>query len=324
MSRAALESVSAPRQAFLALCALLGACGATGGSSPAPRSEAVVRPDVLPAANQRVIEAWKKGGAAWELEREEILRDPELARFAVDNLFLSMVQAYERSRLSNVVRGAGPFERAQDELVALSEHSTPVLAQLLSVRDGIVSFLAAQTLERIGASATPAVLPFADDGVAETRRRALELLGRLPLATDEPRVLERVGKHVAEDPEWIVRAQAARTLGARAALATSGGRTPSVGYVTGVLVRALADPDATVAGAAATALGDLADPRAIPKLVDGLERAGAAGRPIVVEALQASLARLAGDPVRRDPAAWRVWWRENGDRVAPPVPLAPR
>lgn len=294
--------------------------GCAGPSrTEAARAESVVKPEDLPERHRRVLEAWKKGGAAWEIEREAVRADPELSRFVVDNLMVEMVQAFERSRIAGPGRAPGPFERAQNELVEMREHSTAFLAEFLPVRDGIVSFLAAQTLERIGAPAVPVVAKVLDDERPESRRRAAELLGRLPVdAAVEPAVLESLGRRAEKDDEWIVRAQSARTLGLRAA------RLPQKGFALGVLLRVALDEDASVATAGAGALGDLGEVRGIPRIAELLPRAGAAGRPGVVDALQASLARLSGDTTRRDAAGWRAWWRENEARLAPPVPLAPR
>lgn len=286
----------------LALAGSSTSCGAPSGGAR-PKSDKLVKPDDLPARHRAVLEAWKKGGGAWEIKRDEVRADPELARFVVDNLMIEMVQAFDRSRLTRSGKSQGPFERAQAELVELHEHSTAVLVQSLTLKDGVVSFLAADTLAKIGASVVPDVMRLLDDENFEARRRAAELLGSLPpAAQDESRVMEALGQRVAKDSAWIVRAQAARALGAR------GAQAEHKGYAMGVLLKALTDEDASVAESAAIALGDLGERRAIPRIIDALGPAALQGRPGVVDALTKSLQKLSGTREPRDVEAWRRWW----------------
>jgi hypothetical protein len=291
--------------------ALAAACGSTA-HKPDPNKNVVKQSD-LPARHQAVIEAWKKGGAAWELEREEVRKDPELARFVVDNLVLEMVQAFDRSRIAQAGHAPGPFERAQGELIEMKEHSTPLLSGLVGVRDGIVAFLAADTLVKIGAPANQPVVKLLEDSTDETRRRASELLGKLPPdPSDEPHVLEALAQLVQHDKSWIVRAQAARAMGTRGA-----GRAAK-GYTLGVLERALNDEDETVAASAAQGLADLGEPRAIPRLADALEVSAANGKPALVKTIQVALAQLSKDKKSRDAAAWRAWWRDHASALSAP------
>jgi HEAT repeat protein len=189
-----------------------------------------------------------------------------------------------------------------------------MLAQCLGLRDGIVAFLAADTLVKIGAPASAEVVKVLDDPVDETRRRAAELLGKLPPdPTGEPRILEALGKRVEHDKAWIVRGESAGALGARGALQAQ------KGFAMGVLCRAMTDTDETVATAAAKALGALGEPRAIPRLVDAMENAAAIGRPALVKAIQNTLAQLSKDAKPRDARAWRAWWSEHEAEFTQPL-----
>lgn len=271
---------------------LLGGCSSTGSSSTAS-SSTVVKTSELPASHRAVLEAWKKGGAAWEIERERVRADPQLSRFVVDNLLIEMVQAFDRSRLARPGEVRGPFERAQDELVALGDRSAPVLVAALSLQDGVVAFLAADTLTRIGVPALEPTCGFLADDRAESRRRAAELLERLPHAGDaEKSVQESLAERVSKDPEWIVRGQAVHALAAR------GSRHDHKGFAMGVLLRALEDEDDAVAEAAAQGLGVLGEPRALERMRAAQNAASGRGRVKVVEALRLSIGRLSAGASR--------------------------
>jgi HEAT repeat protein len=197
--------------------------------------------------------------------------------------------------------------------VRWAPRSTPVLVELLGVADGIVAYLAADTLARIGA---PAVLPVAAKLAAaepETRRRAAELLEKLPPAgAGEPAVLESLGVLAERDPRWIVRAQAARALGAR------GARHAHKGYAATVLARALADPDPEVVKSALEGLATLGESSAIPALIRSLERAARDGELAALLAAQTALRRLTGETVDHDPEQWWEWWERWRARATPP------
>jgi len=295
---APLAAVVAPLVAVVA--PLLAACSSSD-SKPASSGDARVVPVAeLPASQRAAWEAWQKGGATWEIERERVRRDPELARFVVDNLVREMVKTYDRSGFARPGGAPGRFERAQADLVELGAYSAPVLAQLLDVPDGIIAFLAGDRLLAIGASSIPHVTPLLTAERPETRRRAAELLGRLPHAgSDEVDVQKQLAQRVERDPEWSVRAESARALGSR------GRAHDHKGFAMGVLVRALRDDDPGVATNAAKALETLAEPAAILKMIDPLVAAAEAGRPGVVQAIERTLGVLAGDGKRRSVEEWR-------------------
>jgi HEAT repeat protein len=298
---------------LLVAAGLSAGCAATE-EAPKRAPPPIVKPADLPARHQEILEAWKKGGAAWDFERDAVRADPELSRFVVDNLTIELVQAYDRSRLARVAQQRGPFERAQDELVLMADQSTPVLVQFMTLKDDIVAFLAADTLARIGVPAIEPTLKLLENADPKNRMRAADLLGKLPHAGGgETKVLEALAARVESDREWIVRGQSAQALGAR------GARHAHKGFAMGVLGRALNDEDISVAAAAAEALGVLGEPRAIPKLVDALAASSAAGKPMVVDAIQDALARLSRDNTRRDVNQWRAWWREHEAGFAKPL-----
>jgi HEAT repeat protein len=294
------------RSASAALAVLLAACSSP--SKPAPASSGpsgLVAPEELPPRKREVLEAWRAGGVRWEAERDRAVADPELARFLVDNLVVQMVRSYDRSRIGSAFRPSSPFTAAQDELVRLSEHSTPLLAEMLLLRDDVVAFLAADTLKRIGAPAVDPVAAKLGEGPPEVRRRIAELVGELPEGREEPRILEKLGRAAEHDEAWIVRAQSARSLGSRAA------RRAEKGYAAAVLSRALADPDAEVRKTSLRALADLGDASAVPALIRALERAAAAGDLPALRSAQSALRELTKLPRDLDPEEWWKLWEER-------------
>jgi hypothetical protein len=300
--------------ARLACCAalVLAGCAATPDAPRQARADSpsVVASSDLPARERATLEAWRKGGAAWEIERERVRKDPALARFLVQNAAREMVASFERSRLVNQPLKDGPFERAQAELAALPEHSIPLLVESLRLKDGVVAFLAADVLERIGVAAIEPVLALSLDERAETRRRAIELVGRLPGAgADEASVLERTGELALSDPQWIVRAQAAQSLALRARQANQ------TAWATGALCRLLRDEDPAVALAAAEGLTWLAEPRSFERVLGAVEAAPERGEPRLVAELERTLAAIAGDQRRRSVPQWRSFWQAEGRRL---------
>lgn len=284
-------------------------CAACSTPRSGSQGGEIVRPEALPTNEREAWELYHAGGAKWELERERVLADPNLSRFLVDNLVREMVKSYDRSRLAHTGEQQGPFERACDELVLLQKHSIPVLAEMLGLRDGIVAFLASELLVRIGAPANEPVRNKLDDPTPEVRRRASELLGRLPPAGEREVALEEhLGRIAQNDKAWIVRAQAAQALGAR------GSRHTHKGYAAGVLARCLSDADPAVSESAAKGLLTLAEPRAIPFLIDALERNSARGDLAALRTTQEALRGLSGEKQDRGPEEWRAWWRETGER----------
>jgi hypothetical protein len=295
-----------------ALGGALAGCASRGRKASSDGTASLVPAAALPERQRAVLDAWHQGGAAWEAEREKVAADPDLARFLVDNLVVEMVRAFDRSAISTAASPDRPFDRAQAELVRWAARSTPVLVELLGVHDGIVAYLAADTLTRIG---TPAVAPVSAKLGApepETRRRAAELLGNLPPAgAGEPAVLEGLGALAERDPQWIVRAQAARALGAR------GARHAHKGYAAAVLARALADPDPEVVKSALDGLATLGESSAIPALIRSLERAARDGDLAALKAAQSALRKLTGETADHDPEEWWARWRARG--AAPPA-----
>jgi len=285
------------------LAALLAACAAAGEEAPPPPLTPVAE---LPADRRLLLVAYGEDGPAWARLREEVKRDPERARWLCQNLVLELFRAYDTARIARIGEQRGPFERARDELVFFGEAAVPVLVGLLPARDGVVPLVSADILRQIG---EPAVLPVA--GALEhpdprARRAAAELLADLPHAGAEEEALEQsLGRLAAGDPEWLVRAQAARSLGLR------GANHRSLDTARALLQPVLSDVDPAVGREAAQALLTLGDPAAVPALLNYLERTVRDADPRSEEAAQAALQGLTGTEEKRDPRGWRDLWRER-------------
>jgi hypothetical protein len=263
----------------------------------------------LPELQRSAWEAWVAGGAGWEERRVDALHDPRLARFLGDNLFRLMVSAYTNGAMARRGELPGPFERARRDLVEMGPAVAPFLVEMVEVADSVVSFLAGDVLVRMDdPDVALAVAGRLGVGERESRRRAADLLGRLPHARSrEAQVREPLEHALAGDPEWSVRAECARALGARGARARDreGARR--------ALEAALFDSDPAVGEAACVGLVDIGDPRAVPALIDQLEAlARGAGGLAPLRATQAALTALTGAAVPLDPRSWRVWWSVNG------------
>jgi hypothetical protein len=290
---------------------MVGSAICACSSSPKTGTHLVNKAELSPE-KRAVLEAYERGGTSWESTREEVKRDPALARFMVDNLAVALVHTYERIGPAQSGQKTTAFDRAQSELVLLQPESTREMVEMLTLKDGIVAFLAADTLKLIGAPAIEPVTKLLDDASPEVRRRAARLLSELPNAGDgEPAVLESLGRRVSRDDAWIVRAEAAEALGARSA------RNAERGYAVAVLARALGDPDATVAQSAARALESVGDARAIPILVRALEQAVRQGEPKTARGIEDALKKLTGETRDREPEEWRAWLEKH---PLPPKP----
>lgn len=294
------------RAAAAAAAVWLASCAGPGGDGGA-RLQPVAS---LPEDRRELLAAYGAGGPAWEARREEVRADPELARFLVQNLTLELHRAYDRAVLAGVGEDDGPFERARAELVWFADSSTPLLAELLTSEDSIVRLLAADVLGEIGA---PAVAPVAELLHGESRagrRAAAELLASLPHAgAGEEAIQARLGEVAEGDADWVVRAQAARSLGQR------GTRHVTTRTARLALQRVLGDGDPAVAREAALGLAALDDPEAIPALINLLERAERDADPRAHAAGEEALRALTGVSLPSNARAWRDWWREHRNGV---------
>ncbi|MEM7311452.1 MAG: HEAT repeat domain-containing protein [Planctomycetota bacterium] len=269
----------------------------------------------LPEEQRELLLAYGRGGEEWSRLRLAIRDDPARAKWMSENLLLELFRAYDVARLAGMGEERGPFERARDELVFLSDASTPLLVELLSAKDGIVPVVSADVLRKIGEPAVPEVARALAHEDPRARRAAAELLGDLPhVGPEEDDLQNRLARLAREDPEWLVRAQAARSLGLR------GANHRTTETARHGLVALLSDEDPAVSREAAQALRLLDDPAAVPALLNYAQRteraADSRGNTAAQEALQA-LTRTQGT---RNARAWRDLWRDHSTELLDPGP----
>lgn len=258
--------------------------------------------DDLPEDHRALLDAYRLAAPDWSARRDAALEDPALASFLVDNLAASMVQSFDSARLGGIETPDSPFKRAQNELVAIGDASTPFLIEMVAADDDILAHLGADTLIRIGEPAIPPALTLLEHERPVVRRRAAELLGAMPgPSVEEVAILAALARVGAEDPDWLVRAQAARAIGARCTY------LPRTGALLQALTRLSSDSDPVVAAEAAKALGEVGELDGARILVRLLERALAEGEPRLYRAAQESLVEISGGQPENDPAGWREW-----------------
>lgn len=298
------------RQFTVLALSLVGACagpGDTSKSSAKDREAARgVRASELAPAKAELLKAYARGGPEWLRARESALADPALAKFLVDNLVLELVRAQRALGSADQSRALRAYTRALEELVAMPELATPVLVTLLEVADPVGATVAGVALEEIGRPAVEPVSALLRSKEVEPRRRSADVLGRLPHAgSHEARVRALMVERMGLEPDWLARTALARAIGLR------GSRDSDVIPWRQALQAGLLDEDPAVAQAASEGLIALGDERAIPVLIDVLERAARSGDYPRFQGAQRALVRLSRAGEQPSVAAWRAWWSKR-------------
>jgi hypothetical protein len=277
-----------------------------------PRDGKLTRARDLPEDRRAILAAYFADGPEWTALRVELKGDPARAQWTCENLVLELFRAYDSANLAALGEKRGPFERARAELIYFGDAAVPVLVGLLPAKDGVVPVVASDVLSAIGEPAVAPVAKVLEHQEWRPRRAAAELLGALPHAGPAEADLEaRLARMAKEDPEWIVRAQAARSLGRR------GLRHTTLDPAREGLIPVLFDADPAVGREAATALGALGDPAAVPALLNYVERAERAVDPRSQDAGCAALAAVTRARIKGGAREWRAFWRDHRGELLP-------
>lgn len=303
-----------PGLVLLVLVSCWAGCNSpTGGSEAAGVARRTALKDLPPAYRELVL-AWRRQDPDWPLRREMALEDPGLTRFLVENLMVELIAAWQAGDFSQEGSSTrGRYDLVRGELWRIGDPAAKPLSELLALGNGQGPAIAGDVLMGLGIAGVRAT---SDQLLREentnARGRAAELLGRLPRAPDaEPLVQTRLLDLLRTDPEWIVRRHCALAL----ALRIRGFRAREEGTpdrALGALSRALVDTDPAVSKAAAVGLGIVGDVRAVPALINHLERILRSSDLNHARSVYRSLSALTGVRDLRGTAAWRDWWRLHG------------
>ena len=304
---------------LLGLCFGWSGCGTPTKQEPARPVAARTPLKDLPSAYRELWAAWIEQAADWPIRRQMALEDPGLTRFLVENLIGELITAYKAGAFTQ--QGAdrlGQYDLIKQELVAIGAPAAGPLAELLALGNGDGPAIAGDVLEALGGAGVSAVsnqLLRTDNSRA--RGLAAELLTRLPLSRgNEIEVQALLIELLRSDSDWTVRKYSALALARRTRdLSARGGDardSTASDRALGALSRALVDSDSAVSEAAAVGLGLAGDVRAVPALINHLERILRSTDLSHARSAYRSLFNLTGVQDLRGTAAWREWWRLHG------------
>jgi HEAT repeats len=248
--------------------------------TPVTQSEAGAK--ALPQGWKQKIDGWwalyQKNDAGWPAAKAEWLSLAAPApTILVENLLRAYVFAFEGGQ-------RGEFERAKDELLAIPEHSVPILVIGLSrgAGDTIVRNISEDLLAAAGERA---IKPIENAWSGATPKGKTELARTLrkmksPAATP---LLSRIA--TARDAAFEPRIEAIQGLGEA---------RDAAGYP--AVAACLADPDRSVRKFAARNVGAFGRPEAVQLLRQALQQAEARGESDVAEEARSALGALGATP----------------------------
>ena len=246
--------------------------------------------------------AFIAGPSEFKAQAERLEEDAELSRLWAEDLVLVMVASYRVEGVAAIGEQQGRFERARRALLGMSDVAVEPLVELVLVGNDVGAKLASDLLIEGGERRAAPMLARALGGSpARSRLRALTALAGLSYGGgEEELVLERLYSTLAEDSAWICRSQAASSLVARADAAGA------VERVRVALTRGLGDSELKVQGACCWALLQLGDVKAVPALINHLDRLVKSGAGLDhLRAAQAALMGLTGIRRELSPSEWR-------------------
>jgi hypothetical protein len=282
---------------------VLGAAALFGCASPEP---VTIGLDDLDDVRREAVAAYREGGERWDATVERTRTDPALAIFLVDNAAAALVRHFVSGQMSR--RGAveSPYERARRSLSELGAPAAELLQQMVVGGDEVVAGAGVDALAVMDGHVLGAIVRILGDERIEVRRRGAALAAlAVPLEeAAERRLVDVLAPIVSGDPSWVVRAEAVRAAGARAA------RSADMRTLhTGLLAAGLEDADATVVGIAADGLGSCRAVNAVPALIGALGRVE--DEVVAHDRVQRALKRLVRETEPHSPAQWWQLWLER-------------
>ncbi|MDF1800798.1 MAG: HEAT repeat domain-containing protein [Planctomycetota bacterium] len=302
----------------------------TGAGSDAE----VLSVDELPEEHREVLEAWRTGGFTWAIKRGDVLSDPALTSFLVDNLLLLVFEEHQAIRgIAKAARASdaevevqgdqlaarrAAYARARAELPRLGKVAAEAVAAATGLGDDTLFALVKDILADMGPDGAPAVAGLLQSPSALVRYRAASMLGRLPSAgLEEPEVYTALQAAAENDASEIVRVQATRALGERGLWASAGRNLTEVDLAPSRLaLEACLDDDAeAVRLEAIGGLSLLGDRRAVEALLTFGRDARRDQRLRDLSAAGKTIRSLTGKDLGVDVDAWAAWWETNEEAV---------
>lgn len=242
-------------------------------------SEAAAK--ALPEGWRQKIDAWwalySKAEPGWPAARAEwlVLADPA-PTILVENLLRAYVVAWEAGQRSE-------FERAKDELLAIPQHTVPILVIGLArgSGDSVVRNLSTDLLAAAGDAAIPSIENALNGATPKGRWELVRALRKM----QRPGAVPALARVARSRDGFEPRIEALQGLGEI--------RDPA-GYE--AVAACLADPDRSVRKFAAQAVGKFGRPEAVPLLKSAHAQAEARGETDVAEEAAASLRLLGAAP----------------------------
>lgn len=286
----------------------------------------VLRVDELPEAHREVLDAWRTGGFTWAIKRGDVLSDPALTSFLVDNLLLLVFEEHQAIRNiqhtteepEQLAARRAAYVRARAELPRLGPVAAASVAEATGLGDDTLFALVKDILADMGPDGAPAVAGILQSESALVRYRAASMLGRLPSAgMGEPEVYAALQAAAENDTSEIVRVQATRSLGERGLWASAGRNLTEVDLAPSrMALEACLDDSAEVVRLEAIAgLSLLGDRRAVGALVVFGRDARREQRMRDLSEAGRTIRSLTGQELGVDVDAWDAWWETNKEAV---------
>lgn len=266
------------------------------------------------ARASELADALDRDPIAFETNRAPLDSNPQIAAAFCRELCRRILAIEEERRRREAT--IDPTERERSSQLAaryrsviptLGEPAAAVLVDLIRGAGYEVSLSAELLAKMEDKIAEPSIEAAVQSADANVRRGALRAA-----ATSPSRIVhfQETATQLLNDPQWIVRREAASLLGQSK---LSGAKWDDA------LSNALTDSQMLVAREAARALGRRQAIAKIPAIIEFLERGRTAGDPGAVESAITALNDITNRrDIEPDPVAWRRWLEQNAPPASSP------